>query len=932
MRKGALIAAVMCCLLLSAVVLHAAQGGVQVRLSGQELFEAAPQNVVTTTFAVTNTSREELEFMPRVALPDGWKLVTPSFPFRIGPGSTEIRLVSFFVPQTALARKYKIIYRVNSVKYPSISDFATIYVAVLSVTKLQAQLLKAPESVIAGEDYNAVFSVVNASNKENRVVIQVKSGQGLPYTVVPDKLTLVPGESKTVKVTVKTNEKLRKGFKHHLKLTVQSVEDEKMKGQTSCAVDIIPRVTGEVDRFHRILAKIVLRLVGQKGEEDNVRFQGEFSGRGKLSEDREDEIAFMFRGPDTLEDSSMFGERDRYFSAYRGENAGALLGDGYYSLSKLTEQSLDGRGGEAGLALGDFGLRGYYMKTRWLDPEEKETAFQLEYMFSDRYRIGLNLFNKKSDIEDAQITSLQGKLEPFENTNIEFEAAYGKDDNRHDNAYWLNLYGSPEWGGSYGLEYIYAEPDFTGYYRDKEYISSNFFFPIKKHFTLNATLRQEKNNLDLDPSIESAALSRYGQLGLNYRFKTGTTLSIESRFRTREDRLAEPDFDDRVLTYRVRLGQSFKKLSFNVSAERGKTKDRLKGQTSDVGIYDGSCYFMPTSNQSYGSYVRYSTHRDPESEDRDTINTGLTGSFKIGKRASVKLKLEKYDYIGNDSGDRHNLDLALNYLFSNKTRISARGRYTLYSRKSDQEDETAFIVEFNVPFGLPVGRKRNIGMLEGYVQDQETGQPIPNAILRLSGATAVADSHGEFTFHALKPGTFYLNIDSASIGLERIPVQKTPLKVDIEGGKETSIEIGITKSASLTGRITVYEFTEEDGLQKGFSISKGEKKAAREEGKDKMVETCSLPNALLELKSKQETWRVLADRKGRFRFDDVRPGQWTLTVRADNMPQYHYLEKDSFEIELAPGEKKEMLIRVLPKKRTIRIIEEGETVIEEEEK
>lgn len=932
MKRNLFILLIISLFLFIAGTLRAQQRGVQVRISGQELFETEPKDVVTTTFSVTNASDEDLEFISDVKLPTGWKLIIPSFPFRLAPNATEIRLVGFFIPQTAMAGKYEIIYRVSSVKYPSISDLARIFVKVLPVTKLQAEFLQAPESVIAGQPYEAIFSVINASNTENRVVIKVHSGQDLPYTVEPEELKLAPGESKTVKVTVKTDEKLRKGFKHYLRLTVQSVEDEKMRGQARYAVNIIPKITGEVDRFHRIPAKITFMAAGQRNEEKKTGFQGEFSGRGKLSEEGEDEIEFLFRGPDTIEEVSMFGQRDRYFAGYRNKDADVLLGDNYYSLSHLTEQSLDGRGAKAGLVSGGFGLRGYHMKTRWLDPEKKETALHFDYLFRDRHRIGLNLFEKKSDIEDAQIASLQGKLEPFENTNIEFEAAYGKDDNRHDNAYWLNLYGSPEWGGSYRLEYIYAEPDFPGYYRDKEYISGNFFFPIRKDLTLNAALRQEKNNLDLDPSIESAALSRFGQLGLNYRFKAGTTISIESRCRTREDRFSEPDFDDRELTHKVRLGQSFKKLFFNVSAELGKTKDRLKDQTSDVGIYEGSFYFMPTHNQSYGSYVRYSAYKDPENEGRNTINTGLTGAFKIGKSASVNLKLEKYDCIGTDSGDRHNFDLALNYLFPNKSRISAHGRHTLYGMASDQEDETAFIVEFTVPFGLPVGRKKSIGMLEGYVRDQETGQPVKNAILRLSGVPAVTDSDGEFTFPALKPGAFYLNIDSASIGLERIPVQKTPLKVDIEGGKETSIEIGITRSAGLAGRIMVYEFAEEDGLQKGFSISKGEKKATGKEGKGKMVEACGLANVLLEFKSKLEIWRVLTDRKGRFSFDDVRPGQWTLAVHADNLPEYHYFEKDTFEIELAPGEKKEMPIRALPIKRTIRIIEECEILIEEEGK
>jgi len=912
--------------------LEARQRGVQVRISGQELFETEPKNVVTTTFEVTNTSDEVLEFISHVKLPEGWKLIIPSFPFRLAPNSTEIRLVSFFIPQTVLAGKYEIICRVSLVKYPSISDFARIFVKVLPVTKLQAEFLQAPESVIAGEPYEAIFSVINASNAENRVVINVQSGQDLPYTVVPDKITLAPGESKTVKVTVKTDEKLRKGFKHHLKLTVQSVEDEKMRGQARCAVNIIPKITGEVDRFHKIPAKITFRSVGQRDEEKKTGFQGEFSGRGKLSEDGEDEIEFLFRGPDTIEEVSMFGQRDRYFAGYRDEDADVLLGDNYYSLSRLTEQSRDGRGAEAGLVLGGFGFRGYHMKTRWLDPEKKETALHFDYLFRDRYRIGLNLFKKKSDIEDAQIASLQGKLEPFENTNIEFEASYGKDGNRNDNAYWLNLYGSPEWGGSYRLEYIYAEPDFPGYYQDKEYISGNLFFSIRKHFTLNTTLRQEKNNLDMDPSIESAAIERFGLLGLNYIFKTGTTISIESRYRTREDRFPEPDFDYRELTFRGRVGQSFKKLFFNVSAELGKTKDRLNDQTVDVGIYEGTAYFMPTRNQTYGGYVRYSRRGNPEDEVRVTINTGLTGSFKIGKRANVNLKLEKYDCIGTDSGDRHNLDLALSYLFSNKIRVSARGRHAMYSRNSDQEDETAFVVEFTVPFGLPVGRKRSIGMLEGSVRDQETGQPIQNAILRLSGATAVTDSNGEFTFPALKPGAFYLNIDSASIGLEQIPVEKTPLKVDIEGGKETSIEIGITKSADLMGKVMVYGFAKEDYLQKEYAVHKGKDRAIPKATETDIVEEYGLANVLLEFKSELEIWRVLTDRKGRFSFDDVRPGQWSLVVYADNLPEYHYLEKNTFEIELAAGDKKEMLIRVLPRKRTIQVIEEGGTLIEEEEK
>lgn len=910
--------------------LEAQQRGVRVGLSGQELFETEPTNVISTTFVVTNTSDEELEFISDVKLPEGWRLITPAFPFRLAPKATEIRVVSFFIPQTALADKYEITYRVKSIRYPSISSITRVFVAVLSVTKLQAKLLEIPEHVIAGDDYEARFLVINESNTVRAVIIKVQSSQELPYTVEPEKFKLVPGESRKVKVSVKTDEKIRKDFKHSLRLTVQSVEDEKLKSQAKSAVNIVPRITGDTDRFHRIPGYITLGAASQRVEDKETMVQGELSGKGPLEEEGDGQIDYLFRGPDTLEESSIFGMHDRYFIDYFKKSRGLRIGDHYYSLSHLTEQSIDGRGIDGRLSAGDFEFSAYCMQTRQLEREKKETAFQLEYLFSDRHRVGLNLFNNKKDIEDDQIASLQGDFEPFEEIRIEFEAAYGQDDNGHDNAYWLNLYGSPDWGGSYRLEYIYAEPDFPGYYQDKAYVSGNFYFPIKKDFTLNATLRQEKNNLDLDPSRESAALSRYGQIGLTYRFKSSTTLSVESRYRTREDRLAEPDFDDDELTFKVRLGQSFRSLSVNVSAERGEIKERLKDQVSDVGIYEGSFYFMPTHNQSYSCYTRYSTYKDFENGGQDTMNIGLTGSFKIAQRSNCRFKLDRYNSLGTNLGDRYNADLSLSYQLANKSKLSTQGRHTFYDDNSDQENETAIIINYIIPFGLPVGRKQNVGLLDGYVHDQETGQPIANVILRLNDATAVTDSDGEFSFPAMNPGTFYLNVDSASIGLERITVQKVPLEVSIEGGEEELVNIEIIKSADFTGKIIVYEFAKEDGLQKGYNISKGEKKEVVEEGKGKMVESRGLANTLLEFKGNVDTWRVLTDRKGRFRFDNVRPGQWTLTVSADNLPEYHYLERDVFEVELTPGEEKEMMIRALPRKRTIQIIEQNEILIEEE--
>jgi hypothetical protein len=70
--------------------------------------------------------------------------------------------------------------------------------------------------------------------------------------------------------------------------------------------------------------------------------------------------------------------------------------------------------------------------------------------------------------------------------------------------------------------------------------------------------------------------------------------------------------------------------------------------------------------------------------------------------------------------------------------------------------------------------------------------------------------------------------------------------------------------------------------------------------------------------------RQLTDPKGVFSFDDLRPGQWRVKVYDYDLPPYHYLEEEEFQIDLKPGEKKEITVRVLPRLRPIQIIEEGE--------
>ena len=79
----------------------------------------------------------------------------------------------------------------------------------------------------------------------------------------------------------------------------------------------------------------------------------------------------------------------------------------------------------------------------------------------------------------------------------------------------------------------------------------------------------------------------------------------------------------------------------------------------------------------------------------------------------------------------------------------------------------------------------------------------------------------------------------------------------------------------------------------------------------------------MEIAGRDETLRRFTDNRGRFQFSDLRPGEWTVRVAGEGIPEYHYPERDSVRVTILPGEKKETPFRILPKKRIIRILQEG---------
>lgn len=908
--------------------LLAEQKSLELRPGDKELFETEPRQIVSATFRVQNNTQERRELEAQVKLPEEWNLITREFPFELGPKEGDVRLVSFFVPQKALAGKYEVTYLVQDRKTPEISDFWTISVFVLSVAKLEVQVLEAPDWIIAGKDYTVSFLVINGANAAATIIAEIESRQGWPAVADSKKFQLGAGETKIVKVVVKSDAEIHQQIKHYLKLTARAPElkNGEVEASATAWVDVIPRIGAVADRFHKIPTEISLRGVMEQDKERMQGFQSEISGSGTLDEQGRKHIDFLLREPD-IRDKSVFGEYDEFHFSHWTDEYQIFLGDKNFSLSPLTEQYQYGRGIEGKLNLDKFTLGWYGEKTRWPKLKRKEFAGYINYLLAEKYCLGFNYLQKEPS--NDRIFSFRTQLEPFEAVSLELEGASGTRNNKRDNAYFLRAIASPKGFLNSSLQLIHAGPNYSGYYRDTDLMSSNTVLSLWSKLGLNVDLHTEKHNLELNPTLSYAPAERSYRSGLSYNFRSGTRFSLGYQGSNREDRLPEPKFNYQERTFLIDLWQRFSKASFWVAAEKGSNKNNLNGRVYELKKYRASVFCQPLKNQHLSGYIQV---RDEEGSKR--VTAGLNVICQIKKGSSFNLDFQSNWRDNVRSSDL--MGITLEHRFLNNYHFLLRARRSSYRISTDLISRDSFSAELSIPFGIPMAKKKGIGQLTGVLYDTVTGERLKDVVIRVNGVVAVTDKNGNFKFPALEPGKYYLEIDRAGIGLDRISVQKMPLEVIIEGGRETNIgELGVVRSANLKGRVVVYKAKNN---QNGLSPNQGGKNnnayiiigegngnsnIAGEE-KAEFIEAYGLPNILVEVKDNAgEVKRRVTDTEGRFEFEELRPGEWTLKAYDTNLPEYHYFEKDVFELALESGEKNGVLIKVLPQKRTIRIIKEG---------
>lgn len=887
--------------------------GIEVRLTSPKITETKPGKIVTASFFVFNHTNQEETLFEELKLPAGWQSLVPlEIPFAIKPKEQQVRIAAFSVPLNSPAGSYEIPYSAKSQRDYGITDSDIFSVVVLPLLKLESFVEEKPTIVIAGEVYKCKIGFINRGNIKTRIRLEIKGTPDYPFKIEPPEIILEPGKHQILTIEVKTDERIKERINHILKVRAEAEEVKEgiVSTEQTISVEIIPRITGEFDPYHRISSQI--RLIGVK-EEGKGGFQLEFFGRGSLDEEGKRRIDFLFRGPD-IQEKSLFGERDEYRLSFYSGPLDLHLGDRGYSLSPLTEQFKYGRGTEVNIHSEKFGAGAFFLNTRWVEPKEREIGTYLRYQFGEMVEIKGNFLNKNKDFTD-NLYSIQGKIRQSEKIGLDLEYGLSESDrerNFNGHAYRIDFKGQLSEKLRYDFERIYAGSNFFGYYHAVDYTTGTITFPIYGKLRGNLCYRRIKDipDFELDPTRTTANKEISYRGGISYFFPFGANFSLDYEDFQREDRLIPKDYDFREKIFRLGLGQTFPKFSLQTYIDRGELEDRLFHTKRDpLASYSVYGIFQPVDWQSYSLFTRFGHNLYTDTLTR-TSSWGLSTTWKIKGRLNINVSYQKNITDSNNEQEQDNLFSSITYTLPNNHSLALRGRWMKY--KEGTEKETSLYLSYTIPLRIPVGKKKSTGVMKGMIYDGEKPEPppLPNVILTANGATAVTNRNGQFIFPVLKPGNYYLQIEKGSIGLQRTTSEKIPM-ITIKGGETTEVEIAVVTSCRVSGKIVIYAPRSEMVDKERFDL-------------ENLREIGGLANILIEVSSGNEILRQLTDEKGRFSFEDLRPGNWRLKVYEEELPPHHYLEKKDFQFELRPGEEKEFVIKVLPRIRPIQIIEEGE--------
>jgi len=276
----------------------------------------------------------------------------------------------------------------------------------------------------------------------------------------------------------------------------------------------------------------------------------------------------------------------------------------------------------------------------------------------------------------------------------------------------------------------------------------------------------------------------------------------------------------------------------------------------------------------------------------------------------ASLSYSRHQYDGLLGREQDQALASMSYQFDDKSSLSLIGRWSRAATKdaaSDALNENALLVTYTIPFQVAVSRKRSVGVLTGRLIDPSKSAGVPRVVLQVGEQFAVTDEAGCFEFPGLKPGACELRVVQDSLNPRLAITTPLPMKVRIRPADTTRVTLEANPACSVAVRVVRHEFADGNATTTSGALK----------------EAGGLEAAVIELTNGRDTWRALTDRTGHVSFDRLPPGRWTLRIASSDLPPFCTIETPERLLTLATGANEHLTVRILPMRRTVRMVDHG---------
>jgi len=858
-----------------------------------------PGGRLTLSFRVVNSGSSIRTLVERIEYPRSWKILASDSTFTLRPGVSELRLVTFHMPVTAPAGKETIIYSLHNSPAGEQASVTSVPIGVQTRRDLQLTPVESPRIAASGRPYSATFSLWMEGNSGERVSLSATSSGNYQVVLDSSEFYLSPGESRLVNLSVKTPGGLPLQRRDLLTLNATLYGDSVPSATSTVAVDILP-VDGEMTDFqHRLPAYVAIRSAGEDG---SAGLQGEVGISGPLLPDREGLIYALVRTPD-LQRHSLLGPLDEYRIRYEDQSIDLVLGDHIYALSPLTELGRYAFGAGGSVSLSEFTVGGFYNRTRLASRPQQEAALFAAMDLTQAARLSFQAMGKEEPRRSG-ILSFRVLVRPMANSIIDAEFGRSFGESSQDDA--LSLRWSERTSlVYYDIRFMRSGADYTGYFRDLDLKAANVVLYPWSLLRIELLLREEERNLGRDTLLFGAPRHMLYEAGAGF----GNYIFARVRRRKLQDVMPEPLYGRDELTYLIRGGYAAGLGSALAEVEFGTHREYVfarEGPYSRIALF---LNLFPAWFHSYGATLEYA--HEPNLYNGEGVprwGGSITAKYALTPKTHLYVALQGNRVQATPRQVYTIVEASLDHEFDFGHVARIRTRHSTFNLSPNGSD-FSWMAEYSVPFGLPVGRISTVGGVSGRVIDAETGMGIPEVILSIGRRSVLTDRNGSFAFLSLEPGMHRLQVDVTTLGRNRVLENGLNGHISVHGGEDTPVELRVVRGGEIAGRVTLNTFAL---TESGDTLA------------NQFAEVSGLSSALIEASRGDDLIRQLTDSRGGFHFKDLRPGTWSIRVRTFSAPENHFLETEAVTVDVTGGKKADLTFRVLPRRRIIRILNQGE--------